>query len=89
MKEECGDYFIVGALKKAGLDYFKIFIIIIGILVFAFIVFICFICYIYYKIRYRNRKGVYIRHIEEGINTDNNINDDNKGKKMEIISSRK
>ena len=89
VKEECGDYFIVGALKKAGLDYFKIFIIIIGILVFAFIVFICFICYIYYKIRYRNRKGVYIRHIEEGINTDNNINDDNKGKKMEIISSRK
>ena len=25
VRETCGDYFIVGALKKAGLDYFKIF----------------------------------------------------------------
>ena len=65
VKETCGDNFIVGALKKAGLDYFKVFLIVLGIGVFAFIVFICFLCYVYYKIKYRNRKGHYIRHIEE------------------------
>ena len=69
VKETCGDYFIVGALKKAGLDYFKIFMIVLGIAAFVFIVFICFVCYIYYKIKYRNRKGIYVRHIEENINS--------------------
>ena len=70
VRETCGDYFIVGALKKAGLDYFKIFLIVIGISAFAFMVFICFICYIYYKIKHKNRKGNYIRHIEEGFNNE-------------------
>ena len=89
VKEDCGDYFIVGALKKAGLDYFKIFLIIIGIAAFVFIVFVCFICFIYYKIKYRNRKGIYIRHIEEDINTNTNTNKGvMKEKKIEIISSR-
>ena len=65
VRETCGDYFIVGALKKAGLDYFKIFLIVIGIAAFAFMVFICFICFVCYKIKHINRKGQYIRHIEE------------------------
>ena len=70
VRETCGDYFIVGALKKAGLDYFKIFLIVIGIAAFAFIVFICFICYISYIIKHRNRKGKYMRHIEEDFNNE-------------------
>ena len=95
VKETCGDYYIVGALKKAGLDYFKIFLIVLGIAAFAFIVFICFISYVYYKIKHRNRKGQYIRHIEEDINTNNNINNkfnvnkSEKEKKIELVSSRK
>ena len=70
VRETCGDYFIVGALKKAGLDYFKIFLIVIGIAAFAFMVFVCFICYISYKIKHRNTKGNYIRHIEEDFNNE-------------------
>ena len=88
LREDCGENFIVGALKKAGFDYFKIFLIVIGIAAFAFIVFICFICYVYYKIKYRNRKGIYVRHIEEDINTNNNNIPEGKEKKIEIISSK-
>ena len=94
VKETCGDYYIVGALKKAGLDYFKIFLIVLGIAAFAFVVFICFISYVYYKIKHRNRKGQYIRHIEEDINNNNfdnkfKINKSEKEKKIELVSSRK
>ena len=95
VKKTCGDYYIVGALKKAGFDYFKIFLIVLGIAAFAFVVFICFISYIYYKIKHRNRKGQYIRHIEEDINTNNNldnksnVNKNEKEKKIELVSSRK
>ena len=82
VRQTCGDNYIVGALKKAGFNYFKVFMIVIGIGIFAFIVFVCFIFFIYYKVKYRNRKGNYIRHIEEDTNTVGKI------KKMDIASSR-
>ena len=69
VRQTCGDTFIVGALKKAGFDIFKIFLIVIGIGIFTFIVFVCAICYIYYKIKNRYRKGNYIKHIEEDANS--------------------
>lgn len=79
VRQTCGDNFIVGALKKAGFNYFKVFMIVIGIGVFAFIVFVCFIFFIIYLVKHRNVKGNYIRHIEEDVNS---------VKKMDIISSR-
>ena len=85
LKYSCGDNFIVGALKKAGLDYFKIFMIVLGIAAFILIVFICFISYIYYKITHRNKKGIYIRHIEEDFNGDVKV----KNKKIAIIGSER
>ena len=69
VKETCGNYAIVGALVKAGFNYFFIFLGIIGIGVFIFAVFICFICYIRYKINHKKRKGQYFAHIEEGDNS--------------------
>ena len=90
VKETCGDYFIIGALKKAGFNYFKIFMIVLGIAAFVFIVFVCFVSYIYYKITHRNKKGIYVRHIEEDINSNEKFNTHQlQGKKMDIISSRK
>ena len=69
VKETCGNYAIVGALVKAGFNYFFIFLGIIGVGVFIFAVFICFICYIRYKINHKKRKGQYFAHIEEGDNS--------------------
>ena len=90
VKETCGENFIVGALKKAGLNYFKIFLIVIGIAAFAFIVFICFVSYVYYMIKYRNRKKGFVRYIEEDGTTNEKVNNnDLKEKKVDIISSRK
>ena len=82
VRQTCGDNFIVGALKKAGFNYFKVFLIVIGIGVFALIVFVCFIFFIIYVVKHRNIKGNYIRHIEEDVNTVGKI------KKMDIVSSR-
>ena len=82
VRQTCGDNFIVGALKKAGFNYFKVFLIVIGIGAFAFIVFVCCIFFIIYKIKHRNVKGNYVRHIEEDVNSVGKI------KKMDIVSSR-
>ena len=81
VKESCGDYIFIGALRNAGLSYFNILMGIIGIGAFIFVILICFICYIKYKIKHRNRKGQYFAHIEEGDNS--NI----KAKRMELGSS--
>ena len=70
VKETCGNYAIVGALTKAGFNYFIIFLGIIGIGAFILIVFVCFICYIKYKINHKRRKGQYFAHMEEGDNSD-------------------
>jgi len=82
IRQTCGDNFIVGALKNAGFNYFKVFMIVIGIGIFAFIVFVCCIIFIIYKIKYRNIKGKYTRYIEEDVNSVGKI------KKMDIISTR-
>ena len=73
---------VLPALKKAGFNYFKVFLIVIGIGAFAFIVFVCCIFFIIYKIKHRNVKGNYVRHIEEDVNSVGKI------KKMDIVSSR-
>ena len=91
VKETCGEHFIVGALKRAGFNYFKVLMIILAVASFTFILFILFLCFVIYKITHRNRKGLYIRHIEEDIN--NNLDDVNNDhskseKKVEIISSK-
>ena len=69
VKESCGDYAFVGALRKAGLSYYMIFLGVIGIACFIIIIFICFASYINYKIKYRNRKGKYFAYIDEGDNS--------------------
>ena len=89
VRETCGENFIVGALKKAGLNYFKVFLIIISILFFAFILFILFICFVIYKIRHRNKKGLYVRHVEEDINSNfDAANSEKKIKSSDIISQK-
>ena len=69
VKETCGDYVFIGALKKAGLSYFIIIMGIIGIGIFIFLFIVCLIFYISYKIKHRNRKGKYFAYIEEGDNS--------------------
>ena len=66
VKETCGDYAIIGALKKAGMSGYMIFIWFYSITSFILIVFICFVCYVKYKIKYRNRKGKYYAYNDEG-----------------------
>ena len=91
VRETCGENFIVGALKKAGLNYFKVFLIIISILSFGFILFIFFICFVIYKISHRNKKGLYVKHVEEDINSnldDVTYNSNKKVKSTNIISSK-
>ena len=84
VRETCGDYVFIGALRRAGFSYFMIIMGIIGIGVFIFIFFVLFSCYVAYKVKHRNRKGQYFAHIEEGESSGiKNI----KGKKMIIGSS--
>jgi len=86
VKETCGDYVFIGALRRAGFSYFMIVMGIIGIGVFIFIFLILFFCFISYKIKHRNRKGQYFAHIEEG---DNSGIKSIKEKKMNIDSSNR
>ena len=79
MKESCGDFVVVGALRRAGLSYFMIIMGVIGIASFILVIFVCFVCYVKYKIAHRNRKGQYFAHIEE----------DMSGIKGKIIVSEK
>ena len=67
----CGDYFLVGVLKIAGIDYIKVAIVVLCIILFAVIVIICFICYIVYKIKNRNK---YVTLVEELGKNNVNIN---------------
>ena len=69
VKETCGDFAFIGALKRAGLSYFMIIMGIIGTAVFILIIFICFISFVKYKIKHRNRKGLYFAQIDEGENS--------------------
>ena len=80
VKETCGDYIFIGALRRAGLSYFMIFMGILGIGAFIFVILVCFVSYVKYKIKHRNRKGQYFAHIEEG---------DNSGIKGKIIPNEK
>jgi hypothetical protein len=79
VKETCGDYAVVGALRRAGLSYFMIIMGVVGIGAFIAVIFICCICYVKYKLEHRNRKGQYFAHIEE----------DFSGMKGKIIPSEK
>ena len=79
VKETCGDYAVVGALRRAGLSYFMIIMGVVGIGAFIFVILICCICYIKYKLDHRNRKGQYFAHIEE----------DFSGMKGKIVPSEK
>ena len=74
LKTPCGNYFLVGLLKDAGINYIKIAIIVLGIICFIIMVIICFICFIIYKIKSRNIRGKYIRYVEERSNNINNNN---------------
>ena len=84
MKAPCGNYFLVGLLKDAGVNYIKIAIIVLAIICFIIMVIICFICFIIYKIKSRNMRGKYMRYVEEGSNNANNNNNivmnNNEGK---------
>ena len=73
LKEACGDYLIVGLLKNAGIDYIKVALVVLGIILFIIIIIICFICYVVYKIK--NRK--YVKFIEEVNNNIGNSNNEN------------
>ena len=74
LKKSCGNYLLIGLLNNVGIDYKKVALVVLGIIVFVIVVFVCFICYIVYKIKNRNTKGKYIRYIEEvNNNNDNNI----------------
>ena len=85
LRDSCGDYFIVGLLKNAGIDYIKVGIIFLCILCFVIMVIICFICYVVYKIKTRNIKGKYIRYVEEGSNGNVvNINNNKENKKRKF-----
>ena len=84
VRETCGDYILIGALKRAGFSYFMIIMGIIGLAVFIFLFLVLFSCFVAYKIKHRNRKGQYFAHIEEG---DNSGIKTIKGKKMNIGSS--
>ena len=86
VRETCGDYLLIGALRRAGFSYFMIIMGIIGVAVFIFIFLVLFSCYIAYKLKHRNRKGPYFAHIEEGDSSGiKNI----KEKKMNIRSNTK
>ena len=65
MKEDCGDFAVIGALKNTGMSFLSIVFWIIGVLIFIFIVFVCLIFFIYYKITHKGRKGKYYAYIEE------------------------
>ena len=65
MKETCGDFAMIGALKNVGLSFFSIVIWIVGVLAFISIVLICLIIFVYYKVKHRGRKGKYYAHYEE------------------------
>ena len=78
VKETCGDYAFVGALRKAGMSYFMIIMGVISIATFIIIVFICFICYVKYKIKNRSKKGKYFAYVDEG---------DNSGMKGKVLKS--
>ena len=84
LKAPCGNYFLVGLLKDAGVNYIKIAIIVLAIICFIIMVIICFICFIIYKIKTRNMRGKYMRYVEEGSNNINNNNNivmnNNEGK---------
>ena len=80
VKETCGDYVFVGALRNAGLSYFMILMGIISIATFITIVFICFIFYVKYKIKNRSKKGKYFAYVSEG---------DNSGIKGKVLKSSK
>ena len=74
LKKSCGNYLLIGLLNNVGIDYKKVALVVLGIIVFVIVVFVCFICYIVYKIKNRNTKGKYMRYIEEvNNNNDNNI----------------
>ena len=71
----CGNYLLIGLFKNAGIDYVKVAIIALCIVLFAIVVIICFICYIIYKIKTRNMKGRYMKYVEEqGMNNMDNNN---------------
>ena len=84
LRDSCGDYFIVGLLKNAGVDYIKVGIILLCILCFVIMVIICFICYVVYKIKTRNMRGKYMRYVEEGSNNHVNINNNKENKKIKL-----
>ena len=65
MKEDCGDFAMIGALKNVGLSFFSIVLWIIGVLAFILFVLVCIVFFIYYKIKYRGRKGKYFAYVEE------------------------
>ena len=77
VKETCGDYAFIGALRNAGMSYFNIFISIISTVGFVIIVFICFGCYVKYKIKNRNKKGKYYAYNDE----------DNSNAKGKVLNS--
>ena len=81
LRDSCGDYFLVGLLKNAGIDYVKVGIVLLCIICFVVMVIICFICYVVYKIKTMNMKGKYMRYVEEGSNNHVNINNYNKERK--------
>ena len=84
LRDSCGDYFIVGLLKNAGVDYIKVGIILLCILCFVIMVIICFICYVVYRIKTRNMRGKYMRYVEEGSNNHVNINNNRENKKIKL-----
>ena len=87
VKETCGDYALIGALRNAGMSYFMIFIGFISSAAFILAIFICFICYVKYKIKNRNKKDNYYAYNDERDNSNAKERDFNSSIKEKKIKT--